>query len=171
MDDLKSKIFLLVVVLFVVRLIAGHIYDPTVHRGRWYNVKIPEGWSKEVEDDEVFLKSPEKDYIGNPEAIFSVYGYRSRGALFMDVFFPDVLASLSRQDGKILKTGEVKIDGLVAKWVLFRNKSPEWIIWTFYIIDDFNRLTKIQMMTKPENFDRYRPVFEKFKENFKFKMI
>lgn len=169
MDDLKAKFLVLAIIIFAVRLIAGHIYDPTVYRGKWYKVNIPQGWSKETEEDEVFFKSPEKDYLGNPKAIFSIYGYQSRGALFMDLFFPDVLAGLAKQDGKILQQGQVKISDITASWTLFRNNDPKWIIWTFYVIDDHNRLTKIQMMTKPDDFDTYRPVFEQFKDTIKFK--
>jgi hypothetical protein len=171
MDDLKSKIFFFAVAIFLVRIIAGHFYDPTIYRGQWYSVKILEGWSKEVKDDEVFFKSPEKDFLGNPEAIFSIYGFQSRGALFMDLFMPEVFESLAKQDGKVLQHGEVKIDEVVADWILFKNNDPKWIIWTFYAIDDHNRLTKIQMMAKPENFDKYRPVFEQFKDTIRFKKI
>ena len=171
MDDLKTKIFVLAVIIFAARLFAGHLYDPTQYRGPWYSVKIPQGWAKHVEEDEVVFQSPIKDYLGSPEAIFSIYGYQSRGALFMDLFFPDVLASLEQQDGKILQQGQIKIDDIVSSWVLFKNNEPEWIIWTFYIIDDHNRLTKVQMMVKPENFKRYRPVFEEFKNTIKFKKI
>ncbi|MEW5895604.1 MAG: hypothetical protein AB1650_07605, partial [Candidatus Omnitrophota bacterium] len=126
---------------------------------------------RQIEDDEVIFKSPGKDYLGNPEAIFSIYGYQSKGALFMDIFFPEVLESLQTQNGKLLQHGEIKIDELVSNWILFRYNDPKWIIWTFYVIDDFNRLTKIQMMTKPDDFDKYRPVFEKFKDSVKFKKV
>ncbi len=169
MGDFKSKVILLAVFIFVLRLIAGHIYDPTMYRGPWYRVKIPEGWKKEVKDDEVFFTSPGKDFLGNPHAIFSIYGFQSKGALFMEDFFPEVMDGLLRQDGEVLQHGEIKVDEQISRWVLFRNHDPEWIIWTFYVIDDYNRLTKIQMMTKPDDFTQYRPIFEQFKDSIKFR--
>lgn len=157
------------VIIFVARLLASHIYDPTIYHGQWYTVHIPPGWSKKVEEDEVFFESEKKDFIGNPLAIISVYGYQSRGALFMDLFFPDVLKSLSEQNGKILQQGQEKIDGVVAGWVLFKYYDPKWILYTFYAIDENNRLTKIQLMTKPDYFNEYRPVFKQFRDEMKIK--
>ncbi|MEW5895723.1 MAG: hypothetical protein AB1650_08235, partial [Candidatus Omnitrophota bacterium] len=87
MDDLKTKIFVLAVIVFSARTFASYIYDPTIYRGGWYTVRTPAGWKRQIEDDEVIFKSPGKDYLGNPEAIFSIYGYQSKGALFMDIFF------------------------------------------------------------------------------------
>jgi len=170
-ESLRSKIIILAVIIFVVRLITSHIYDPSIHRGAWYKVKVPEGWKKEAREDEVFFYSPQKDYLGNSEAIFSIYGFKSRGALFMDLFFPDVLGNLAQQNGKILNQGEIKIDTQISKWVLFRSYDPDWIIWSFFIIDEFNRLTKIQFLTRPEHFKKYRTVFEAFKDSIKFKQF
>lgn len=169
MDDLKTKVLALVFLIFIVRMITSHIYDPTIYRGPWYKVKIPEGWVKEVQEDEVVFKTPKKDFLGNPEAFFSIYGYQSRGALFMDLFLPDILESLAKQDGELLQKGQVKIDGVVASWTLFRHNDPDLIVWTFYAIDEHNRLTKVQMITKSEYFKRYRPVFEEFRDSIKFK--
>lgn len=169
MDDLKTKILILALVIFGARFVAGRVYDPQIYRGPWYSVRFPEGWEKQVEGDEVFFRSPEKDYLGNPNAIFSIYGFQSRGALFLEDFFPEALAGLAKQNGKILNQGEIKIDDHISKWVLFRNEKPKWIIWTFYIVDDYNRLTKIQFLTKPDDFAKYRPIFEAFKDTIKIR--
>lgn len=169
MEDLKSKLLFLIVILFVAKLVAGRIYDPTVHRGPWYSVKIPVGWQKQVEGDEVFFRSPEKDALGNPGAVFSIYGHQSKGALFIEDFFEEVIAALSQQRGQILQRGEIKIDNEISRWVLFRMDDPEWIIWTFYVVDDFNRLTKIQFLSKPKDFAAYRPVFEEFKDSIRIR--
>ena len=171
MDDFKTKILVLALMIFTARAVATYVYDPTLYRAEWYSVRTPPGWERKLEDDEVFFRSPAKDYLGNPEAIFSIYGYKSKGALFMDMFFPDVLENLAKQNGKLLQQGEIKIDDIISNWTLFRYNEPKWIIWTFYVIDDFNRLTKIQMMAKPEHFDKYRSTFESFKDTIKFKKI
>ncbi len=167
--DFKMKLIMLGVVLLIARLIAGHIYDPSIYRGPWYTVKIPLGWTAEKQEDEVLFKSPEQGMFGSPLAVFSIYGYQSRGALFLDMFFPEVLANLQQQNVEILSQGQIKIDNQIASWVLCRNKDPEWIIWSFYVVDDYNRLTKVQFMTKPEDFKRYRPVFEQFRDTIKIK--
>ena len=168
-EGLRTKILGLIVIVFIVRLITSHLYDPTIHRGLWYKVKVPQGWKKEVKEDEVFFYSPDKDYLGNSEAIFSIYGFKSRGALFMDLFFPDVLENLAQQKGEILSQGEIKIDEQISKWVLFRSDDPDWIIWTFFIIDEYNRLTKIQFLSRPDHFKKYRPIFEAFKDTINFR--
>ena len=168
MDDFKTKLFWLVIILFAARLFANSIHDPTIHRGRWYTVTIPEGWPKKVQDNEVFFQSPARDIYGYPEAIFSIYGVQSRGALFMDMFFEDVLIDLAKQKGRLLDKGQIKIDDQISNWTLFQMQDPEWIIWTFYVIDDFSRLTKIQFMVRPHHFAKYRPVFEAFKDSIRF---
>jgi len=63
------------------------------------------------------------------------------------------------------------VDGIVSKWVLFQNETPPLTIMTFYIVDDFNRLTRIQFMTHPRDFGRYRTLFESFKESLKYKKL
>ena len=123
MDDFKTKILFLAGIIFAARLVAGHIYDPSIHRGPWYSVRVPEGWEKQVDGDEVFFRSPSKDYLGNPEAIFSIYGFQSRGALFLDLFFEEVMQNLATQNGKVLQQGEIKIDNQISKWVLFRTEK------------------------------------------------
>lgn len=167
MDDLKTKIIFLAMIIFSARIIAARVYDPSIYRGPWYSARIPAGWEKKVEGDEVFFRSPDKDYLGNPNAIFSIYGFQSRGALFLEDFFPEILQNLAQQPGKILDHGEIMIDRQISRWTLFRTEKPKWIIWTFYVVDDYNRLTKIQLMTKPEDFQKYRPVFEIFKNSIR----
>lgn len=165
------KIFLLVMlVIFVVRVILPRMLDKSVHRGRWYSVKVPEGWEKKKGENEVIFICPDKDfYTEVPFAKFSIYGKQSRGALFLDDFFVDVLKSYARRDGVIFDKGEIKIDGQISKWVLFRSADPYLASLTFYSIDDWGRFTKIQYVAHPDKFQKYRPKFEEFKNSIKFK--
>lgn len=149
-----------------------YLFDPTVHRTQWYSVKVPEGWKKEISQDEVLFISPEKNIFTEvPEAFFSIYAKKAEGALFLDDIMIQVMESLHQMNGEVLKHGEIKVDGQVSKWVLFHNTDPDLVILTFYITDDFNRLFKIQFSSNPKKFKQYRPIFEEFKNSFKFKQI
>ncbi|MCK5214458.1 MAG: hypothetical protein KAR05_03810 [Candidatus Omnitrophica bacterium] len=166
---------LIVFVLFAVilfRMQLEKFFNPAVYRGPWYTVTIPVGWEKKVLEDEVVFLSPELDiYTEMPEALFSIYSKKSDGSLFLGDLFVQVLKELKKSGVKILKQGDVDVDSQRSKWVLVKNVEHELIILTFFIVDDFNRYTKIQFVANPEKFNEYRPAFEEFKGTFKFKRM
>ncbi len=169
-QNLIVKLLLVLLIVFAVRTVVEKLYDPSVYNGPWYRVRIPEGWEKEQLDDEVRFSSPETDdlYL-SPQAVFSIYGTKSEGALFAEDFFPEVLAQLAQVPGQLLDQGQLKVGGYVSYWTLFRNADPDYVLLTFYVIDDFNRLTKIQYITRPEYFPKYRSAFDAFRDSFIFK--
>ncbi len=169
---LVTKLMIVVVALFAVRVLIAHFCNPTVYSGPYYKIKIPTGWEmKEKGDDEVMFLSPEKDeYTGAPQAIFSIYGYKSKGALFEEDFFPEVLEELANTPGKLIDSGDIGIaDDVIAKYTLFETKDPKYVLLTIYIIDDFNRLTKLQYLSKPEYHSVYLQNFYDFKAGLKIK--
>lgn len=170
MQEYRKLIFILVIVFVALRPIINYLTDKSIYRGSWYSVKVPKGWNSKFEKNTIYFSTPDDNVLtGMPNAIFSIYAFKSTGALFLDTLFEEVMQSLMKTDGQILKKGEIMIDGQVAKWVLFQNETPPTTILTFFMVDDFNRLTKIQFITHPRDFAKYRPEFEKWRETFKFK--
>jgi len=168
---LATKLLVIVVILFTVRVLIKHFYNPSIYKGEYYKIKIPAGWEMKEKGEEVMFLSPEKDeYSGAPQAIFSIYGYKSKGALFEEDFFPEVLDELSRTPGKLIDSGSITVsEGVIAKYTLFETRDPKYVLLTIYIIDDFNRLTKLQYLAKPEFHKTYLQAFYDFKSGLKIK--
>lgn len=168
---LATKLLIIVVIFFFARVLITHFYNPTLYSGDYYKIKIPLGWEMKEKGEEVMFLSPEKDeYTGAPQAIFSVYGYKSRGALFEEDFFPEVLEELKLTPGKLIDKGDIAItDKVIGKYTLFETKDPMYVILTIYIIDDFNRLTKLQYLAKPEFHATYLQDFYEFKGGLKIR--
>ncbi len=168
---LATKLLIIVVVLFFVRVVIKHFYNPTIYSGDYYKVKIPLGWEMKEKGEEVMFLSPEKDeYTGAPQAIFSLSGLKSKGALFEEDFFPEVLEELAHTPGKLIDNGDIAItDKVTGKYTLFETKDPVYVILTIYIIDEFNRLTKLQYLAKPEFHTTYLQDFYEFKGGLKIR--
>jgi hypothetical protein len=165
-------LFLLVGFLFAIHVITNKLFDKSVYRGMWVTVKVPPGWEKQIHGEEVMFVSPDMDYINQrPEAIFSVYAKQSPGALFLEDFIIEVQESLMKEKGKILQQGDITLDGIHAKWILFQYDEPDLVMMTFYIVDDWNRMTRLQYITKSSLFSKYRPQFEQFKDSLKIKKL
>ncbi len=161
-----------VIAMVILKFIIGHFMDQSVHRTKWYKVDVPPGWTKKVDGEEtVFIAPDENIMTGLPDAVFSIYGEKSEGSLFLPDILGEVMQEYMRMDGQILNRGEIKIDGLVSKWILYRNNDPDLMVMTFFIVDDFNRLIRIQFTTASSDFSKYRPVFEKFKDSIEFKRL
>ncbi len=172
MENRNPPVFIIILVLFVVgvRTFAPRFFDRSIVRGESFSAKIPEGWHVKKEQNEVTLTSAEKDLVTDmPVAIFSIYAQKQKGALFMEDFFPEVLDALQKENGEILSTGEQLIDGQSARWVLFRYNKPDIATVTLYIIDDYNRLTRIQYVGMIAKFEQYGEVFDEFKKSIKLK--
>jgi len=168
----KKVLFYFAVFVLVLKFAIVRFMDQSVHRTKWYQVDVPTGWTKKVDEEETVFISPDENILtGMPDAIFSVYGEKSTGSLFVGDIIVEVIQQYLKMDGRIINRGEIKIDGLVAKWILFRNAEPDLMVMTFFIVDDFNRLIRIQFTTGANDFQKFRPLFEKFKESIKFKKL
>ena len=97
------------------------------------------------------------------------YAEKQKGALFIEDFWPEVIASLGRENGEILSTGEELIDGQGSHWVLFRYHRPEIAVVSLYIADDFNRLTIIRFVGSLKTFQDYGKLFDEFKKSIRLK--
>ena len=151
------------------RAIIQTFFDKSVHRGPWYNVNVPVGWEKTVDGEQVTFTSPEKDvFTEAPLAIFTIYAKKSTGALFIEDLMIEIIESLPKLGAELIDKGEIKIDNQISKWVLYRHKESEMVVLSFFMVDDFNRLTKLEMVTTTKKFTQYKPEFEKFKASFKF---
>jgi len=168
----KGILFKFAILVLVLKFAIAYFMDQSVHKTKWYQVDVPEGWSKKVDGEETAFIAPDENILtGMPDAVFSVYGEKSTGSLFLGEVIMEVIQQYQKMDGKIINRGEIKIDDLVAKWILFRNEDPDLMVMTFFIVDDFNRLIRIQFTTGANDFNKFRPIFEKFKESLKFKKL
>ncbi len=172
MENRNPPALIILLILFVVgiRTFAPRLFDKTIVRGESFSVKAPEGWHVKKDKHEVTLTSAETDPLTEmPVAIFSIYAEKQKGALFMDDLFPEILASMQKEDGEILGTGAELIDEQTAKWILFRYNKPEIAVITLYIADDYNRLTRIQYVAIHKKFKEYGKFFDAFKKSIKLK--
>lgn len=172
MENRNPPVLIIYIVLIIVgvRTFAPRLFDRTIVRGESFSAKIPQGWSVKKDQHEITFTSAETDLVTDmPVAIFSIYAEKQKGALFMEDFFPEVIAALQKENGDILKTGDQLIDGQTAKWVLFRYNKPDIAVLTLYIVDDYNRLTRIQFVGTLKKFEKYGKVFDEFKKSIKLK--
>jgi hypothetical protein len=166
------SIILMALVLTVVgiKTFAPRLFDRSIVRNESFSVKVPEGWHVKKTRTDVTVTAPETDDLTEmPVAVFSVYAEKQKGALFMEDFWPEILASLGRENGEILSTGEELIDGQASHWVLFRYYRPEIAVVSLYIADDFNRLTIIRFVGSLKKFKDYGKLFNEFKKSIRLK--
>ena len=172
MEIKPTAVIIAVVVIFIMRLMVYHIFDPTIHKTDFYKTKIPKGWKKEIQENEVLFHSPAKNpKTGQSEAVFSIFGYKSRDALFLEDMIEEVMQSYQQANGRIRDKGQVLFGGTVSTWILYENIEPPLFIMSFFMVDDFNRLIRIQYVTSPEKFKEYRPQFEAWKDGIEFKKL
>lgn len=165
---------LIYVVLLLIgfKTIVPKFFDQSTYRGDGFSVTKLKGWEMQKDKTEVSFFSPEKDvYTEAPVAVFSIYSEKQKGALFMDDFFPEVLSAVRQQGGKVLNSGEEKIDGQVARWFMARFDKMDIAVVSLYLADDFNRLTRIQYIGKVKKFKEYGKEFDQFKKTIKLKKV
>lgn len=171
--SLLTLAFFFIVLIYVGHFILTRLFDKSIYKGFGYSIVVPPGWEqKKVDNETVMFICPEKDPLDESSlALISFFSKRIEGALWMDDYIRDVKESLRDQGLKIIEKGQIKMSGQIAQWILYRNSNPDLLVLTFYIIDDFNRLFRIQYVTKPEYFAYYRQLFERVRESFRINML
>lgn len=171
----KSPVNTIIIVLVIaigIKTFAPRLFDKSYVSGESFTAQAPKGWTVKKDKHEITFTSDSSDiFTGMPEAIFSIYAEKKTDALFMDDFWPELLASMQRENGKILNTGVELIGGQNARWVLFRYEEPDIAVISLYIADDYNRLTIIRFVGILSKFKEYGKLFTTFKKSIKFKGI
>jgi len=168
--SLKLLIFLMVLII-AVKFSWKNFIDETVYRGKGFSIKGPAGWQKIIDkkNHTVTYICHEKDFeTERPEALMVFYSEKTSSSIFLEDYIIRVVDSLYQTGLKILDRGEIKIDGVIFKWVLYSNKEPELTVLSFYGVDDYNILYQIQYATVPNKFGKHRKVFEEVKGTFNF---
>ncbi len=165
-----TAIILIILLLISYKTFSPMLFDKSIYRADGFSVKKPVDWEMKKDKSEVTFIAPEKDVFSDaPVAIFAIYSEKQKGALFMDDLFPELIAAMRKENGKVLGTGEELIDGQRARWILFRYNNPEIAVISLYLADEYNRLTRIQFVGSQKKFKEYGKEFDKFKKSIKLK--
>ncbi len=173
--------FIGVLVKFVV---FGDLFHSNVYKGNGYSIVPPAGWVKikqprtvgsgmgsaEKPDIATFV-TPEKTATEEaPEASLSILTVKLGQPVWMEDEFPTILSSLAMTGGRIINKGQIKIDTLISWWVLYEDPQTSLLQLEFYMVNDLNRLFKIQYAARADAFPKHRPAFEAAKDSIKFSM-
>lgn len=178
--NIAKFLIIFISVVFFIKIISGSsIFVSKNHKGKGYSVRIPEEWKKVKEEKGVFYPAgvenvtfvPKSIDLGiqKPDLFISIYTRKLSTPIWIEDEFPDILKSLHEEGFRIMDRGEIKLDDVISNWVVYHDKKIPALVLEFYMVTDTSIFYKIQYSAHPDKFNVYRPVFEKFKENFKFR--
>jgi len=171
-------IFVVAVALIKVTSESG-IFASSTHKGKGYLVIIPEGWKKVKQKKgavldktvEILMIAPETIDTDNrrPDVFISIYSVKLSTPMWIEDEFPNILKELIDEGFKIMDKGEIKIDDVISKWVVYHDKKIPALNLELYLVTDSSMFYKMWYSAGPEQFNVFRSDFEKFKDSFKFR--
>ncbi|MBI5415536.1 MAG: hypothetical protein HZA29_01845 [Candidatus Omnitrophica bacterium] len=186
MDDDSAKIIkaivtFLVVVLCLKVLASSSLFKSSVHKGHGYSFVPPAGWEQlkdprgvspvfeAADKPEVVMfavpgKVPNADI---PVASMAVLTVKLANPTWLEDDFPTLIDALVKAGYRLIDRGQIKIDNNVFWWVFYQDPESSLVSFEFYMVNDINRLYKIQYTAAPDAFKQYRPAFEASKDTFK----
>ena len=179
---IQALIAFVFIVLMIKVVIFGDLFHSNVYKGKGYSMVPPPGWveMKDVKGVRAMMESAEKPEIVTfvtperiagtdiPEASLSILTVKLANPTWMEDEFPLIVEALSKAGYRIRTKGQIQIDTLISWWVLYDDPRTALLQLEFYMVNDINRLYKIQFTTGAENFKKHRPVFEAAKDSIKF---
>lgn len=183
-DKLFGALVKFVVIVVVIRFVVfGGLFDSGVYKGEGYSFMPPAGWKKIKEKknmrammdskekpDVVTFVTPEtvvEEGIELPAAAISVLVVKLSAPTWMEDEFPSLVKELARAGYKIIDKGQIEISAQVFHWVFYQDPQTYWVNLEFYMVNDVNKLFKVQFTSSPEAFKTYRPDFEKSRDTIK----
>ena len=183
-ERLLRNIILTFVVLIALKFSIGNsaLFKSDKYTGMAYSIKIPQGWiMKRNEGDpglfmtnynsmgKILFETPEK----RPDtdisvATITIIEAKLKTPAWLDDIFPEVLQSLSQMRAKIKQKGEIKMDGQIAKWVLYKARKSKDLNLEFYVADEKTGMFKMVYSSDPAGFMKYRKSFEAVRDSFLF---
>jgi hypothetical protein len=172
-------------ILFVIGVIAvksaihADFFAPKNYKGKGYAVKIPEGWKIMKEPKGVvypqgvgvvkFVPKGAAKQTERPDVYISIYTRKLKTPIWIEDEFPDILQSVKKAGFQVMDKGEIKLDGKIAKWLVYHDKRTPALVLEFYLDTDSNLFYKIQYFAHPDKFNKYRLAFEELKDSFKYR--
>ena len=176
-------------ILFLKFVVFGAWLKSDTHKGPGYSVLKPVGWevienamgvqpifAATEKPDVVMFATPEKippieglsAGTSVPKASIAILVVKLANPTWMEDEFPTLLDALNNAGYHIFDHGQIKIDTMIAWWVLYRDPTGSMVSLEFYAVDELNKLYKVQYLAEPEAFKTYRPIFEATKDTIKF---
>lgn len=179
---IKAMVTFLVVVLCLKVLASSALFKSSVHKGYGYSFVPPAGWERvkdprgvspvfEAADkpEVVMFAVPEKvPNTDTPVASMAVLTVKLAKPTWLEDDFPTLIDALVRAGYRLIDKGQLKIDNNIFRWVFYEDTGSSLVKFEFYMVNDINRLYKIQYTAAPNAFKQYRPAFEASKNTIKF---
>lgn len=171
-----------VAVIFIKFVFFGGWFKSATYSGDGFSLLPPPGW-QELKDSpgvQSVLEAAEKPSVvtfaapekvpgtDTPVAAMSVLAVKLANPTWIDDEFPNIIAAFKQAGFRVLDHGQIQIDTLVSHWIFYQNPRTKWVTMEFYMVNDLNKLFKVQFTSDPDVFNKYRPAFEAAKNTIKF---
>lgn len=178
---IKAMVTFLVVVLCLKVLASSSLFKSNFYKGHGYTFVPPAGWEKvkdprgvspvfEAADKPEVVMFAVHDKIPNtdtPVASMAVLTVKLANPTWLEDDFPTLIDALVKAGYRLIDKGQLKIDDNVFWWVFYQDQESSLVSFEFYMVNDINRLYKIQYTATPDAFKQYRPAFEASKGTLK----
>ncbi|MBP9853383.1 MAG: hypothetical protein KBD53_00780 [Candidatus Omnitrophica bacterium] len=191
MDDEAAKIMKIIIIILAVSygLKLWFSRGSDIYKGPGYTIKFPAGWSDY--DDINPQKKKDKKFATEDKAApktvtyvtqevdedsgafvasMSITSMKLKSAAWIEDEWGQIVESIRGYGNKIIDKGEIKIDGIVSRWIFYEGRPGENAVsFEFYIITEGNMFYKISYMALKNSFDKYRKIFEASKDTIRIK--
>ena len=183
-ERLLRNIVLTFVVLIALKFSIGNsaLFKSDKYVGMAYSIKTPLGWimKKDEGDPGIFMtnynsmgrilfETPERRAGTDiPVATITIVEAKLKTPAWLDDLFPEVLQALPQMRAEIKQKGEIKMDGQISKWVLYKIPKSKDLSLEFYLADEKTGIFKLVYSSSPEGFMKYRKDFESMRDTFLF---
>lgn len=179
-EKLTKLLVIFVVAVFLIKnATSSGIFEARDHKGKGFYVKIPSGWKKVKKQKNVvypegvqvvmFVPKGIDVNVEQPDLYISIFTKKLTTPIWIEDEFPDILRSIAKSGYKIMDKGEIKLDGVITKWVVYHDKKTPALVLEFYLVTDDSMFYKMQYSASPDKFNKERHSFEELKGSFKFR--
>ncbi|MCH7516529.1 MAG: hypothetical protein IIB08_05325 [Bacteroidetes bacterium] len=179
-DHIVKYLIIFVIGVILIKTTSGSgIFVSKIHKGKGYSVQIPKGWKKVKENKGIiypkdvelvtFVPKSIDLKIQEPDVFISIFTKKLSTPIWIEDEFPDILQSLREAGFDVKDKGEIKLDNVISKWVVYHEKKIPALVLEFYMVTDASIFYKMQYSAHPDKFNVARADFEELKNSFKFR--
>ena len=175
----KYLIIFIVGVIILKGLTGSGFFESKTHKGRGFVASIPPGWKLVKKEKGVvyprgveialFVPKGMDTEEKSPSIFISIYSKKLTTPIWVEDEFPEILQSISQSGFQIMDKGEIKVSGVISKWVVYHDKQTPALALEFYLVTDNSIFYKLQYSAHPDQFNQNRAAFEFLKESFQLK--